>query len=478
MTLKYLLSIMGANILFASIAYANGVKDNTQDNINIQPDSNCELLALSNPQEETPSKPKSRILQRRDSIMRAQGKTPPSVNTAPQKQENERYTVIDGHPAVDLGLSVLWAADNIGAKNMIDAGDYFAWGEIEKIGTHLTPNKRYTEYVGKDVTLGDISQSEYDIAHKLWGGNWRMPNLEEARELVEKCKWEWMTVGGVNGYKITGPNGKFIFMPSVGYIENTEKKENNKLGSYWTSTRKIKDGTEAFILTFIKDPSIKNNWVIGTYPRSAGLPIRPVTGYGIHDNDDFLNTVSGNKNGHDYVDLGLSVKWATSNIGANNPEDYGEYYSRGESRNKPKRYFTEGDYSLENVNMTKEVGELSGSKYDVATKKWGEEWRTPTKEEALELINKCKWEPVLIRGHYGVKVTGPNGNSIFLPSSADGPFVPGTNKYIENFGSYWTTGTTEYFNEGIALNFYTLSDKRELNKLRGWTGLTIRPVTK
>lgn len=84
MKFRYILSIMGANILLASIAYANGLNDYKQDEINIQSNSKMEFLALNNnSQEETTSKPKSRILQKRDSIMRAQGKTPPSVNTAP-----------------------------------------------------------------------------------------------------------------------------------------------------------------------------------------------------------------------------------------------------------------------------------------------------------------------------------------------------------------------------------------------------------
>jgi len=106
--------------------------------------------------------------------------------------------------------------------------------------------------------------------------------------------------------------------------------------------------------------------------------------------------------GHEYVDLGLSVKWATCNIGASSPMEVGNYYAYGES-------FTKDDYTEDNYTVTKNGGKGS----DAATVNWGNGWRMPTYDEMLELINKCYWEPI----KDGVKITGPSGNSIVLPDA-------------------------------------------------------------
>ncbi len=117
-------------------------------------------------------------------------------------------------------------------------------------------------------------------------------------------------------------------------------------------------------------------------------------------------------NGHEWVDLGLSVKWATCNVGASSPSDYGDYYVWGEtstkSRNKRNNCATRG----------KNNGSIAGDpQCDAARANWGGSWRLPTKEEIDELVSKCKQEWTTMGGHEGCKVTGPNGNSIFLPAA-------------------------------------------------------------
>ena len=117
-------------------------------------------------------------------------------------------------------------------------------------------------------------------------------------------------------------------------------------------------------------------------------------------------------NGHEYVDLGLSVKWATCNIGASSPSDFGDYYAWGETTPK-------SEYIMDNSRTyDKFLQDISGNpEYDVARAKWGGLWRLPTKTEFEELKEKCTWRWISDGGHYGYRVQGHNGNSIFLPAA-------------------------------------------------------------
>ena len=123
-------------------------------------------------------------------------------------------------------------------------------------------------------------------------------------------------------------------------------------------------------------------------------------------------TVAPIINGHEYVDLGLSVKWATCNIGAENPWDYGDYFAWGETEPKD-------DYSSDNcLTYGIELPDISGDpEYDAARAGWGGTWRMPTGTEMDELISECTWEWTTEQEVAGYKVTGPNGNSIFLPAA-------------------------------------------------------------
>ena len=124
------------------------------------------------------------------------------------------------------------------------------------------------------------------------------------------------------------------------------------------------------------------------------------------------SATSGTLNGHEWVDLGLSVLWATCNVGASNPSDYGGYYAWGETTTKSS--YTEDNSRTYEVSM----GDISGNpQYDAATANWGSGWRMPTEAELEELEDKCDWEWTRQGGSNGYKVTGPNGNSIFLPAA-------------------------------------------------------------
>lgn len=145
----------------------------------------------------------------------------------------------------------------------------------------------------------------------------------------------------------------------------------------------------------------------------------------------FVNAQNKEK-GHEYVDLGLSVKWATCNVGASTPEDYGSFYAWGET--KTKQSFTTKNYAFrtggtwaENVKLSKyntnpEKGPVDGKvrlapSDDAASVNWGGRWRTPTKDEVEELFSRCSWVKTEINGVQDFKVTGPSGNSIFIPAT-------------------------------------------------------------
>lgn len=132
------------------------------------------------------------------------------------------------------------------------------------------------------------------------------------------------------------------------------------------------------------------------------------------------------------IDLGLSVKWADINVGANTPEEYGNYYAWGET--EPKEV-----YSEESRLKTSD---------DVAQVQWGGDWRMPTLDEWCELDSACTKSFVVQEGVFGLKMTASNGNSIFMPAAGNRRgkrcFNAGT------MGFYWmggVAGNGQYYDE-------------------------------
>lgn len=176
---------------------------------------------------------------------------------------------------------------------------------------------------------------------------------------------------------------------------------------------------------------------------------------------------SGSTNGHTWVDLGLSVKWATCNVGASTPAEYGNYYAWGETRTKSK--YT----SSNSATYNKSMGDIAGNpQYDAARANWGSSWRLPTQVEFEELLNNCTWTWTSQGGHNGYKVTGKNGNSIFLPATGwhGGSSLNVAGKY----GVYWSS--KPYDSQG-ACALCVRSVSRRARRLYRSYGLTIRPVT-
>lgn len=158
----------------------------------------------------------------------------------------------------------------------------------------------------------------------------------------------------------------------------------------------------------------------------------------------------GKHEGHGYVDLGLSVKWATCNVGATSPEDYGHYFAWGETSTKERYdYDNSPTYGLSYTELRSQgyidsEGKLT-PQYDVATANWGGDWRMPTEAEQEELLNYCTWIWTAQNGVNGYNVKGPNGNSIFLPAA--GRRYWSSLDYAGSSGNCWSSSLSEYYDD-------------------------------
>lgn len=192
-----------------------------------------------------------------------------------------------------------------------------------------------------------------------------------------------------------------------------------------------------------------------------------------------LPNLTGSINGHDYVDLGLSVKWATCNIGASSPELYGNYYAWGETLTRNSYYQNTYKFYNSNTEEVLHIGDnISGTQYDAATYYWGNKWRMPTKSELEELLTRCSWTWTTQSGIQGYNVVGKNGQSIFLPANGS---YSGNDKGAKAgiFGEYWSgtfKTTTDFYSTSYALIF-NQSTRKEVEGYNRYVGLAIRPVT-
>ena len=124
------------------------------------------------------------------------------------------------------------------------------------------------------------------------------------------------------------------------------------------------------------------------------------------------------------------------------------------------------------------MSDISGNvMYDVACAKWGGSWRLPTKEEYKELIQKCKWQWTTQNGKKGYKVTGPNGNSIFLPAAGcyNGRFGLIS---VGQWGYYWSSTPYNHNNGTEAYSLTIATNSLNLFYSNRYLGVSVRPVSK
>ena len=176
----------------------------------------------------------------------------------------------EGHEWVDLGLpsGLKWATCNVEAACPEESGRYYAWGEIRAKSNYDEYN---SESVGKSLNniAGDIN---YDVARGRWGGNWRLPTVEEFNELCFNCICVSGVQHGQYGYKFTSmKNGNSIFLPASGYRQGYGAHADGTHGFYWSSTPDRKNADLAYVLE-VKVESMGTN----SKSRYHGCSIRPV----------------------------------------------------------------------------------------------------------------------------------------------------------------------------------------------------------
>ena len=199
------------------------------------------------------------------------------------------------------------------------------------------------------------------------------------------------------------------------------------------------------------------------------------------NNDQTQTGNSDPANGHEWVDLGLpsGTKWATCNVGATKPEEYGNYYAWGETETKStyswSTYFDTTDGGSTFTKYTtdgKTVLELAD---DAARANWGGAWRMPTDDEWTELRENCTWTWTTLNGVNGFEVKGPNGNSIFLPAAGVRGY--GSSGGAGSHGHYWSsslnTGSPDFA-------WYVDFDSAHVDRYcyYRYFGRSVRPVLK
>lgn len=320
----------------------------------------------------------------------------PLTDISDNEEQNEsEQNTINGHEYVDLGLGSgnLWAKTNYGAVSENAYGIYLEW-----------PSRL-------------LIQSE-------WGNEWSTPSRADMIELCNNCTFTWgYNNNSVYGCKVTGPNGKSIFLPAAGYkIMGSPQKVGSEI-YYWSNT----ESQEGLAFALYGSPnnginsSVNQSWNIDF----AAFPIRPIANKNntvIDDNSDIDDNI-------EYVDLALpsGLLWATKNVGANKPEECGSYFAWGETSPKNEYSWTTYKYAMgEETSLTKYCNdssygnvdnkEILEEQDDAAIVNWGKPWRTPTLSETQELISYCTWTLTTRKGISGYRVTGANGNSIFIPA--------------------------------------------------------------
>ena len=176
---------------------------------------------------------------------------------------------VNGHEYVDLGLpsGLLWATCNVGASTPEQVGGYYAWGETETKTSYI--NETYI-YTNNQITLNDISTTQYDAARVNWGGEWRMPSRNEVAELTANCSRKDTTINGTQGLILRGSNGNYIFVPRSGHKEANGVIEEPQGVGFWTSSA---NGSSTAYRAW--------EWSYISYSwRREGFPIRPVCSKG------------------------------------------------------------------------------------------------------------------------------------------------------------------------------------------------------
>ena len=205
----------------------------------------------------------------------------------PEEEQNHEY--------VDLGLpsGTQWATCNVGASSPEGYGDYFAWGETSPKQIYSWDTYKWC-ITNQSVGRGGVWLTKYcmdsdygiadgkteldptdDAAFVNWGPSWRMPTIEQQQELRDNCTRNWVSINGVWGYLLTGPNGNTMFLPASGERHNNLLSFLNSNGLYWSRMLRSEDSYDGKLMSF-------NQWGFGAggiLPRYQGQSVRPVRAF-------------------------------------------------------------------------------------------------------------------------------------------------------------------------------------------------------
>ena len=196
----------------------------------------------------------------------------------------------NGHLYVNLGLpsGTKWATCNIGASKPEEYGGYYAWGETSTKSDYYWDTYKYgydwnkltkyctDSYYGKDGFIDNKTELDLDddVAHKQWGGHWRMPSKEQFEELLSNTTSQWVTVNGKEGSLFTASNGNSIFLPAAGVRDDTSRYDEGSYGGYWSRTLHADGPASAYGLYFYSDSVFVGDY--GRGRRYYGPTVRPV----------------------------------------------------------------------------------------------------------------------------------------------------------------------------------------------------------
>ncbi len=196
---------------------------------------------------------------------------------------------VDTHEYVDLGLpsGTLWATMNIGANSPEEYGDYFAWGETSPKDVFKWDNYQWSNGTRFNKLIKYCTNSSYgyngfvddktelepedDAATANWGSQWCMPSAEQLDEIISQCNWQWTTMNGVNGYRVS-KNGKSIFFPAAGYYFGDTLYSTGNISYYWSRMVNASKSYQAYYLWFHSQGNLERNYG----DRDTGFSVRAV----------------------------------------------------------------------------------------------------------------------------------------------------------------------------------------------------------
>ena len=427
------------------------------------------------------------------------------------KEENVQISISGsarGHDYVDLGLpsGTLWATCNIGANKPEGYGNFYAWGETSAKNTYNWESYRYAQGTSwndprltKYCSKSDQGNNGFadnlttllpkdDAATANWGKGWHSPSRAQWEELLEYTTNKLIKQNGVAGCLFTSKkNGRTLFLPAAGNRIDSELNDAGYDCSYWSQSLDTRFPDCAWIISYDWD-----DCNIYHAPRDIGYNVRPVR-------EEARQRKLAAEKKHKYIDLGLpsGTLWATCNIGASKPEDYGDHFAWGETQTKSsynvESYkYSQGSFKKDNglVNprltkycnksdmgnngFTDNLTELQASD-DPAAVNWGNGWHTPTKEQWQELLDNTINLWTTQNDVLGRLFIAKNGKTLFLPAA--GACVDSQLNYANSFGCYWSKSLYTGAYPLYAWELYFRSDLCEVAE-DGYRchGISVRPV--